>query len=108
MQKKNGGYWLHNMHYSYIPVFLASTKEKKINSVHLNDFNLAIIWIITKNFYQVTELMTDFPMHDSKSTSKQVFYPNSFLLFFGFNIVCQLLARHVSKKIETLKNIQMD
>ena len=58
------------------------------------------IRIITKKFYQVTELMTDFPMQDSKSTPKQFFIRT---VFFGLNIVCQLLARHLSKEIETMK-----
>ena len=34
-------------------------------------------------------------------------HPNNFLteqFFFGFNIVCQLLARHLSKAIKTMKN----
>ena len=101
MQKKNGGYWLHTMHYSNIPVFLAPTKEKnQINASERFQFG-KYIRIITKNFYQVTELMTEFSMQDSKSTSKQFFNRT---VFFGFNIVCQLLARHLSKAIKTMKN----
>ena len=33
-------------------------------------------------FYQVTELMTDFPMQDSKSTSKQFFVQTVFYFFW--------------------------
>ena len=43
-------------------------------------------------------------MQDSKSTSKQFFTRISFFIFFGFNTVCQLLARHLSKEIESRKN----
>ena len=47
--------------------------------------------------------MTDFPMQDSKSTFIQFFIRTVFY-FFVFNIVYQLLARHLSKQIETMKN----
>ena len=47
--------------------------------------------------------MTDFPMQDSKSTFKQ-FFIRTFFYFLVFNIVYQLLARHLSKQIETMKN----
>ena len=78
--KKNGGFWLHTMHYSNIPVFLASTKDKKSIMCNLTISK----WQIYKDhyrkkFYQVTELMTDFPMQDSKSPSKQFFHEQFFI-----------------------------
>ena len=90
------------MHYSNISVFLASTKEKKLSASERFQFGKNIR-IITKKFYQVTELMTDFSMQDSKSTPKQFFIRTVFYFFFGLNIVCQVLARHLSKEIETIK-----
>ena len=104
MQKKNGGYWLHTMHYSNILVFVASTKEKnQLNASERFQFG-KYVRILTKKFYQVRELMTDFPMQYSKSTSKQFFTRTVFYFFFGFNIVCQLLARFLSKEMKTMKN----
>ena len=47
--------------------------------------------------------MTDFPMQDSKSTFKQ-FFDRTVFYFFGFKFVQQLLARHLSKEIETMEN----
>ena len=92
------------MHYSYMAVFSASTKEKNHLSASERFQFGKYIRIITKKLFQVTDLMTDFPMQDSNSTSKQFFIRTFFYFFFGFNIVCQLLAHHLSKKIETLKN----
>ena len=46
--------------------------------------------------------MKDFPMQDSISTSKQ-FFTRTVFIFFGFNIVCQLLARQHSNEIKTMK-----
>ena len=105
MQKKKGGYWLHTMHYTKTPVFFWRRQKQKNQLSASERFQLGkYIRIITKSIYKVTELMTDFSMQDSKSTSKQLFYPNNFLFFFGFKIVCQLLARHLSKEMETIKN----
>ena len=85
------------MHYSNITILLASTKEKNLLSASERFQFGKYIRIINEKLYQVLELMTDLPMQDSKSTSKQ------FFIFFGFNIVYQLLARHLSKEIETMK-----
>ena len=83
--------------------FLGVNKRKKIKCIWTIS-----IWQKHKDhyqkFYQVTELMTDFPMQNLKSTS----HPNSFsfeqfFIFFGFNFFCQLLARHLSKEIEKMK-----
>ena len=71
--------------------------------MHLNEFG-NYIRIITKKIYQVTELKTDFPMQDSKYTSKLFLTRNVFYFFFSFKIVCQLLARHLSKEIKTMEN----
>ena len=97
-QKKTGWYWLHTMHYSHIPVFLTSTKEKKSIKRIWTISN----WQIHKDHYQ--KFLSGHRIDDRFSYAifeiyfQAVFCPNSFFYFFGFNIVCQLLARHLSKE----------
>ena len=83
--------------------FLGVDKKNQLKASWRFQFG-KYIRIITINFYQVTELMKDFPMQDSKTTSKQFFTRTVFYFFFGFNIVCQLLARHLSKEIKIMKH----
>ena len=65
------------------------------------------VWQIHKDHYQ--KFWSGHRIDDRFSYARfeiyiqTVFYPNSFLFFFGFNIVCQLLARHLSKEIKTTK-----
>ena len=66
------------------------------------------IWQIRKHPYQ--NILSGQRIDDRFSYAifeiyiQTVFYPNSFLFFFNFSIVCQLLSRHLSKEIKTLKN----
>ena len=66
------------------------------------------IWQIRKDPYQ--KILSGQRVDDRFSYAifeiyiQTVFYPNSFLFFFGFNIVCQLLARFLSKEMKTMKN----
>ena len=102
--KKNGGYWLNTINYSNIPVFLASTKEKK----SIKCIWTISIWQIHKDHYQ--KFLSGHRIDDKFSYARfeiyiqTVFYPNSFLFFLGFKNVCQLLACRISKEIETMKN----
>ena len=100
--KKNGGYWLNTINYSNKPVFLASTEEKK---------SIKCIWTISiwqthKDHYQ--KFLSGHRIDDRFSYARfEIYFQTVFLseqFFFGLNIVCQLLARHLSKKIEPLKN----
>ena len=66
------------------------------------------IWKIRKDHYQK---FLSGPRIDEKFSYARfeiyiqtVFYQNSFLFFFCFNIVCQLLARHLSKEIKIMKH----
>ena len=102
--KKIGGYWLHTKHYSNIPVFLASTKVKNhLNASERFQFG-KYIKIITKKFYQVTELMTEFPMQDSKPTSKQFFTRTVFIFFLASILFVSywLVTFYTRKKFEKL------
>ena len=102
--KKKSGYWLHTMHFSNIPVFVASTKEKIYQLSASDWFQLSnYITIISKKFDQVTELMTDF-LCKIRNLHPDSYSPEQFFIFFGFNIVCQLLACDLSKEIEKMKN----
>ena len=98
------------MNIGYIPCItqiyqFSWRRQKKKNELSASEqFQFGkYLRIISKKFYQVTELMTDFPMQDSKSTSKQFYYRTVFF-FFCFNIVCQLLARHLSREIKIMKD----
>ena len=104
---KKKEWWILVTHHALLKYtsFLDVDKRKKNKLIASERFQFGkYIRIITKKFYQVTQLMTDFPMQDSKSTFKQFFNQTVFYFFFGFNIVCQLLARHLSKEIATMKN----
>ena len=103
MQKRNGGYWLHTMHFSNIPVFVASTKEK-IYQLSAIDFYLANTYGSLPKIFITSRIHDRFSYARFEIYIQTVFHPNSFLFFFGFNIVCQLLARHLSKEIEKIKN----
>ena len=85
----------------YISFLGVDKKKNQLNASERFQFG-KYIRIITKNFHQVTELMTNFPMQDSKSTSKR--FLTRTIFFFGLNIVYQLLARRLSNEIETMKN----
>ena len=71
--------------------FLGVDKRKnQINASERFQFG-KYIRIITRNFYQVTELMTDFSMQDLKSTSKHFFSRTIFflalILFVSYRLV---------------------
>ena len=63
------------------------------------------IWQIHKDHYQKIlsghRIDEKFPYARFRSTSKQ-FFTRTVFYFFGFNIVCQLLARHLSIEITTM------
>ena len=107
MQKKIGGYWLHTMHYSNIPVFLASTKEKyQLNASERFQFG-KYVTILTNKFYQVRELMTDFPMQYSKSTSKQFFTRTVFYFFLALTLFVSYWLVTFQKRWKQWKIIQI-
>ena len=104
LQNKNVGYWLHTMHYSNILVFVASTEEKK----SIKGIWTISIWQLHKDPYQ--NFLSGHRIDDRFCSARfeihiqTVFYTKLFLFFFSFKIVCQLLARHLSKEIKTMEN----
>ena len=83
--------------------FLGVDKKKSIKRIWTIS-----VWQIYKDHYQ--KFSSGHRIDDRFSYARfeiyiQLFFnANKFLFFFGFNIVYQLLARRLSKKIETMKN----
>ena len=85
-------------------IFLGVGKRKK----SIKRIWTISIWQIHKDLYQ--KFLSGHRTDDRLSYARfeiyiqTVSYPNRFFIFFGFNIVCQLLARRLSKEIKTMKN----
>ena len=77
-------WWILVTHHALLKYtsFLGVDKKNQLNASERFQFGKNIR-IITKNFYQVTELMTDFPLQDSKSTSKLFFTRTVFYFFLA-------------------------